>query len=265
MVNFVDLPIKCPVAPIEFTFLADWFLHKRGIRDRVELTLVTPLDGAFTKPVCSQQLGYLLERKNIHLETEFAVGEVDGAAGMLRSYDGRELPFDLLATVPLHGGAPYVGRSPGLGDALGFVPTDPGSLQSKARPNVFVLGDATDLPASKAGSVTHFEGEVLAENIERFLAGEEPLGAVFDGHANCFIETGFKKALLIDFNYETEPLTGRFPTRFGPLPLMRESRANHLGKLAFQWLYWHMLLPGRPLPGIGPTMPTAGKQLSAAS
>jgi sulfide:quinone oxidoreductase len=262
VVNLVDMPIKCPVAPLEFAFLADWHLRRRGIRDRVELTLATPLDGAFTKPIASEQLGGLLEAKGIRLETEFAAGDVDGQAGILRSYDGRELPFDLLATVPLHGGAPFVERSPGLGDALGFVPTDPATLQARAAPNVFVLGDATDVPTSKAGSVTHFEGEVLTENVERFLAGRELL-STFDGHANCFVETGFHKALLIDFNYETEPVPGHFPGPIG-LPLLRESRVNHLGKLGFQWLYWHALLPGRPLPGIGPTMPTAGKRLAAA-
>jgi sulfide:quinone oxidoreductase len=264
LVNFVDLPIKCPVAPLEFCFLADWHLRHRGIRARAELTLATPLDGAFTKPAASELLGGLLDRKGIRLETEFATGEVDGAEGVLRSYDGRELPFDLLVTIPLHGGAPYVERSSGLGDALGFVPTNPATLQARVKPNVFVLGDATDLPASKAGSVTHFEGEVLTENVERFLAGRE-LRSTFDGHANCFVETGDHKAVLIDFNYETEPLPGRFPTHLGPLPLMHESRINHLGKLAFQWLYWHALLPGHDIPGIGPTMPTAGKRIPATT
>ena len=258
------MPIKCPIAPLEFSFLADWYLRKRGIRKASEITFVTPLDGAFTKPTASAHLGGLLEKKGIRIETEFAAGEVDGEAGILRSYDGREVPFDLLATVPLHGGAPFVEHSPGLGDALGWVRTDPATLQAKARPNVFVLGDATDLPTSKAGSVAHFEGEVLAENIERFLAGRE-LAPAFDGHANCFIETGFHKALLIDFNFETEPVPGRFPTRVGPLPLLKESRVNHLGKLAFEWVYWHALLPGRDLPGIGATMPTAGKRLPAAA
>jgi sulfide:quinone oxidoreductase len=264
VVNLVDMPIKCPIAPLEFSFLTDWYLRKRGIRKKTEITFATPLDGAFTKPVASAHLGDLLERKGIKLETEFAAGEVDGGAGVLRSYDGRELPFDLLATVPLHGGAAYVERSPGLGDALGFVPTDPATLQAKAKENVFVLGDATALPTSKAGSVAHFEGEVLVENVARYLAGREPLPE-FDGHANCFIETGFHRALLIDFNYETEPLPGRFPTRFGPLPLLKESHVNHLGKLAFEWMYWHALLPGRGIPGVGTHMPTAGKRLSAAA
>jgi sulfide:quinone oxidoreductase len=190
--------------------------------------------------------------------TEFNAGEVDAVGGKLVSYDERDLDFDLLVTVPLHGGAAFVERSPGLGDALGFVPTDRRTLQATAKPNVFALGDATDLPTSKAGSVTHFEGEVMTENIARFLAGEE-LDAGYDGHANCFIETGFHKALLIDFNYETEPLPGHFPTALG-LPLLRESRLNHLGKLMFQWVYWHALLPGREIPGIGPTMPATGKK-----
>jgi sulfide:quinone oxidoreductase len=259
VVNLVDMPIKCPVAPLEFAFLADWYLRECGVRDRVELVYSTPLDAAFTKPVASAHLAGLLEEKEIELVTEFNAGEVDSVGGKLVSYDGRELDFDLLVTVPVHGGAAYVERSPGLGDALGFVPTDRRTLQTPAAPNVFALGDATDLPTSKAGSVTHFEGEVLTENVARVLAGKE-LDAGYDGHANCFIETGFSKALLIDFNYETEPLPGRFPTPAGPLPLLRESRLNHLGKLMFQWVYWHVLLQGREIPGLGPAMPTAGKQ-----
>jgi sulfide:quinone oxidoreductase len=262
VVNIADMPIKCPVAPIEFAFLADWYLRERGIRDRSEIVLATPLDACFTKPIASKHLTYLLEQKGIEVVTEFSAGEVDGAGGTLTSYDGRIVPFDLLVSVPLHGGAAYVGCSPGLGDALDFVLTDPGTLQARAKPNVFALGDATDLPASKAGSVTHFEGEILERNIVSFLAGE-PLEAGFDGHANCFVETGFHKALLIDFNYETEPLPGRFPTALGPLPLLQESRLNHGGKLLFQWIYWHVLLPGHPLPGVGPSMPSAGKKRPA--
>ena len=215
VVNIVDMPIKCPVAPIEFAFLADWYLHERGVRDRTEIVLATPLDGCFTKPIASKHLTYLLEEKEIGLEVEFSTGEVDGAGGRLVSYDGREIPFDLLVTVPVHSGAAYVGRSPGLGDELDFVPTNPRTLQSLARENVFALGDATNVPTSKAGSVTHFEGELLAGNIERYLAGK-PLEESYDGHANCFIETGFGKALLIDFNYETEPLPGRFPSARRP-------------------------------------------------
>ncbi len=260
VVNVVDMPIKCPVAPLEFAFLADWYFGERGIRDQVDITYVTPLDGAFTKPVASATLGGLLAEKHIELVTEFNTGEVDGTGGRLVSYDGRVVPFDLLVSVPLHGGADFVARSPGLGDELNFIPTDPHTLQSEAAPNVFVIGDAANVPISKAGSVTHFEGEVLEDNITRFLAGES-LDASFDGHTNCFIETGFHKALLIDFNYDTEPLPGHFPGRAGPMPLLKESRVNHLGKLMFQPLYWHMLLPGRDLPGVTGEMSMAGKRV----
>ncbi len=257
VINIVDMPIKCPIAPLEFAFLADWYFTERKMRDRVEISYVTPLSGAFTKPVAAEQLAGLLAEKGVELITDFNTGEVDGVEGKLISFDGREVPFDLAAMIPVHGGAAYVGRSEGLGDELDFVPTDKKTLQSKAAPNVFVIGDAADVPTSKAGSVTHFEGDILVENIVHFLAGEE-LEAVFDGHANCFIETGFHKALLIDFNYDTEPLTGHFPAKVG-LPLLKESRLNHLGKLMFQWFYWHSLLPGRDIPGIGATMPKSGK------
>ena len=255
--NVVDLPIKCPVAPLEFAFLADWYFQERGIRDAVELTYVTPLDGAFTKPTASATLGGMLEEKGVSLVTEFNTGEVDGAGGRLVSYDEREVPFDLAVVVPLHGGAEYVERSPGLGDELGFVPTDKHSLLAKGFANIFVIGDATNLPSSKAGSVAHFQGDILFENFLATVDGRQ-LRASFDGHANCFIETGFHKAMLIDFNYETEPLTGHFPSSVG-VPLLKDSRLNHLGKLMFQWFYWHALLPGRDIPGIGPDMPSAGK------
>jgi len=259
VVNLVDMPIKCPVAPLEFAFLADWYLRRRGVRRDVEIAYVTPLDGAFTQPVASAALASLLTAKEIELVTEFNAGEVDGAGGVLTSFDGRTVDFDLLVTVPLHGGAAYVARSPRLGDALGFVPTKRDTLQTLADPSVFALGDAADVPTSKAGSVTHFEAEVLADNVVRHLAGAT-LDPAYDGHANCFVETGFRKALLIDFNYATEPLPGRFPTAVGPLSLLHESYLNHLGKLALQWAYWHVLLPGHDLPLVGARMPTAGKK-----
>src|SRR5215472_4354741 len=175
-VAVMDMPVKCPVAPLEFCFLADSYFRERGIRDKVELTYITPLDGAFTKPVASRELTGLLKNKGVSLVTEFNTGEVDGAGGRLVSFDGREAGFDLAVVVPAHGGQAYIGRSPGLGDALGFVPCDERTLQAKASPDIFVIGDAADIRASKAGSVAHFEGEVLVRNIRSFLDGR-PLSA----------------------------------------------------------------------------------------
>ncbi|MEZ5230443.1 MAG: FAD/NAD(P)-binding oxidoreductase [Acidimicrobiales bacterium] len=261
VINVFDMPIKCPVAPLEFAFLADWYFTERGVRDDITITYVTPLDGAFTKPVAASALGNLLADKGIEVVTEFNTGEVDEDRKVIIGYDGREVPYDLAVVIPLHGGAPYVEESEGLGDELGFIPTDNATLQSLVKPNIFVIGDAADVPTSKAGSVTHFEGDVLLENMEAFIDGEE-LPARFDGHANCFIETGFSKALLIDFNYETEPLPGHYPGPLG-LPLLKESRLNHMGKLMFQSFYWHSLLPGRDMPGIGSDMPTIGKHAVA--
>ena len=260
VINPIDMPIKCPVAPLEFAFLADWFLRERGLRHRVEIVYATPLDAAFTKPVAAARLAGMLAAKEIRIEPEFATGQVDAAAGRVVSWDERAIEFDLLVTVPLHGGAPFVSRSPGLGDDLGFVAVDVHTLQSRVAPNVFAIGDAASLPTSKAGSATHFEAETLCANVERVLAGEEPEGS-YDGHVNCFIESGFQKALMIDFNYEVEPLPGRYPEpHLGPLSLLRESRLNHLGKLAFEPLYWHVLLPGRGIPGVGAELSMAGRQ-----
>lgn len=257
VVNIAEMPIKCPVAPIEFLFLADWWFTQRGIRDKVELTLATPLSGAFTRPMCSTVLGHLFREKRIELATDFALAAVDGERRVISDWGGRELNYDLLVSVPTNMGDPLLKRS-GLGDELNFVPTDPQTLQAKGQANIFVLGDATDLPSSKAGSVAHFQAELLTENILRCIGGE-PLEPSYDGHTNCFIETGYGKAVLVDFNYDTEPLPGRFPLpHLGPFTLLGESRINHLGKLAFRWIYWNLLLRGRSLL-IPPRMSMAGK------
>lgn len=258
VLNVAEMPIKCPVAPLEFLFLADWFFHQKGIRDKVEIVYATPLDGAFTKPRASALLGGLLEEKGVKVEPLFNASEVDGDGRILKSWDGRELRYDLLVSIPTHMGSEAIERS-GLGDDLGFVPTEKHSLRSKEFKNVFVLGDATDLPTSKAGSVAHFQGETLEKNILRAMDGRK-LCEDFDGHANCFIETGFGKAVLIDFNYDTEPLPGRFPLPgVGPLALLGESEANHWGKMAFRWVYWNQLLAGRELPFVDSQMTLLGK------
>ena len=263
VLNVVEMPIKCPVAPLEFLFLADAFFKRQGVREAVEIIYATPLDAAFTKPIAAQRLGYLLEEKGIEVVTEFSTGEVDVGARQLVSWDERRLDYDVLVTIPTHTGAPFVEQS-GIGDELGFIPTDPHTLQAKEMPNVFVIGDATDLPSSKAGSVAHFQAEGLIDNILRMVAGE-PAEPEFDGHANCFVETGNGKAMLIDFNYEVEPLPGRYPLAgLGPFKLLGESRTNHWGKLSFRWMYWNALLPARPLP-VSARMSMAGKQTNATA
>jgi sulfide:quinone oxidoreductase len=259
VIHVNETPIKCPVAPLEFAFFCDWCLRRHHRRDKIELVFVTPLDGAFTKPVASKALGTLLEEKRVQLVTDFNAERIDAAARKIVSYDGREIPYDLLVTVPTNMGSEMIERS-GLGNEFRYLPTDPGTLRSKKHANIFGIGDATDLPSSKAGSVAHFQSEVLAENVVRTIEGR-PLEPAFDGHSNCFIESGRGKAILIDFNYEVEPLPGLFPfARLGPMPLLKPSRINHWGKLAFRWMYWHMLLPGRPIPFVASRMKMAGKR-----
>jgi sulfide:quinone oxidoreductase len=257
VVHITEMPIKCPVAPLEFALLADAWLRRQGLRDRVEIVFVTPLDGVFTRPVASQRLGALLEQRKIRVEPDFMVERIDDERRVLVSYDDREIPFDLLVTVPLNMGADFVARS-GLGDELNYVPVDQHTLLSTAYDNVFAVGDASDIPASKAGSVAHFAVEIFVENFQQHVLGL-PMTHSFDGHANCFVESGDDKALLIDFNYDTEPLPGKYPLPYvGPMSLLKETRANHLGKLAFRHIYWNVLLPGRPVP-LPSRMSMAGK------
>jgi len=261
VIHITEMPIKCPVAPLEFAFLADAYFKNRKRRDKVNITYVTPLSGAFTKPKSTKALDYLLKEKNIALVTDFAIAEINNDNKTIIDYSGKEIAFDLLVTIPTNKGDDLMERS-GLGDELNYVPTHKETLQSKDFANVFVIGDATNIPASKAGSVAHFEAEILTENIMHFI-NKEALSASFDGHANCFIETGNGKALLIDFNYTHEPVDGLFPfPGIGPLPLLKESKMNHWGKLAFRWIYWNVLLKGIAIPFVGTKMKTAGKNFN---
>ena len=263
VVHIADMPIKCPVAPLEFTFLADAWLRKHALRDRVELVFVTPLPGAFTKPIASERLGSMLDDRRIIVEPDFLVERIDLETKTLVSYDEREIPFDLLVTVPINMGADFVARS-GLGDELNYVAVDKHTLLSKVWPNIFAVGDASDIPTSKAGSVAHFAVDIFVDNFLEHIVGK-PMTGSFDGHANCFIESGDGKGLLIDFNYDTEPLPGVYPVPYvGPMRLLKETRGNHLGKLAFRWIYWNVLLPGRRMP-VPTLMSMAGKTVPTTS
>lgn len=261
VIHITEMPIKCPVAPLEFAFLADTYFRKKGMRDKVEITYVTPLSGAFTKPKATETLHYLLEEKGIKEVIDFNIDRVDYKNNRIIDYGDTAVDYDLLVTTPTNMGDDLIKRSE-MGDALNFIPTNKSTLQSLANENIFVIGDASNIPASKAGSVAHFEAEVLTENIQNYIKGKE-LKEEFDGHANCFIETGNGKALLIDFNYLQEPVRGNFPFPVvGPLSLLKESKLNHMGKLAFRWIYWNMLIKGISIPFVTAKMTKKGKYIT---
>ena len=258
VVSVTEMPIKCPVAPLEFLFLADAYFTEQGMRDKVDLHLVTPLSGAFTKPKASEILGGFLDRKKITVTPDFGLGRVDSKGKKLISWDDSEVNYDLLVSIPTNMGDPCIERSR-LGNDLNYVPTDKETLLADGLGNVFVLGDATNLPSSKAGSVVHFQSDVLFQNFLEHAEGRE-MPSRYNGHTNCFIESGFGKGLLIDFNYQTEPLPGEYPLPgVGPFTLLGESSVNHYGKLMFRWAYWNLLLRGVQMP-IGSAMSMAGKR-----
>ncbi len=257
VINVVENPIKCPVAPMEFLMLADAFFTKKGMRDRVELIYATPNSGAFTKPVASKLIGDMLDRKNVKVEADFYIERADPDAKKIISYDEREIEYDLLVSIPLNKGADVIGKS-GLGDDLNFSPVNKHTFLSDKFENIFVLGDASNAPTSKAGSVAHYAVDLFGENFKRYTEGKA-LEEKFDGHTNCFIESGYGKGVLLDFNYDQEPLPGLFPIPgIGPFALLQETRLNHLGKLSFEWMYWNILMRGLKVP-LAPTMTMAGK------
>jgi len=248
VLNICEFPYKCPVAPLEFIFLADYYFTRRGIRDKVQLTFVTPSSGPFTKPVANAKLSGMFAQKNIEVIPYFDTHEVDAENNKLICYGekNREVPYDLLVTIPVNKGSEVVARS-GMGDLSNFVLVNE-ATQAKDFPDVWAIGDAANSHATKAGSTAHFMADIMTENLECFIHGK-PMPKTFDGHTNCFIESGFGKALLIDYSIEQEPLPGKYPYHIvGPCTLLGDTRINHWGKLGFRWIYWNFLLPGRWLP-----------------
>ena len=247
VVNIAELPYKCPVAPLEFIFMADWFFDVKGARKDVEIELVTPMAGAFSKPIASSILGEIAMRKNIKVSPNFDIAKVNPEEKTIESHKGEKVDYDLLVAIPPNFGANFLEGS-GLEDPLRFVETDNFTLKAKNADNIYVIGDATNVPASKAGAVAHYESETVVDNIIFEIDGQ-PAKGTFDGHATCFICSGYEKAFLIDFNYEYEPLPGKFPfPGIGPFSLLGDSYLNYWGKMMFKWVYWNMMLKGVELP-----------------
>ena len=247
VLNMAEFPYKCPVAPIEFVFMADWFFHENGVRNNIEIEMVTPMADIFTKPMATKTLRAIANQKNIKVTPNFDIGQVNAKEKTIESHKGEKVPYDLLVTVPPNFGAQYIENSK-MGDPMNYVDTDHFTLKAKGYDNIYVVGDATNVPASKAGATAHYESETVTENLIREIEGQEPK-PTYDGHTTCFICSGYEKAVLIDFNYKVEPLGGKFPfPGLGPFSLLGDSNVNYWGKMMFKWVYWNMMLKGLDLP-----------------
>ena len=257
VLNIAEIPYKCPIAPLEFVFMADWFFTANGVRDKVDIEFVTPLDNVFTKPVAAEVLSQFAGKKNINVIPHFDLAQVNNKEKTIESHKGDKVGYDLLVSIPPNMGDQVLIDSE-IGDPVGYVPTDNYSLKAENTDRIFVIGDTTNVPTSKAGSVAHFMSYTVVENLLREIDGQKVLPS-FDGHALCFLASGFEKAILLDFNYKVEPLPGKFPfPGFGPFSLLQETLSNHWGKMMFQWVYWNLLMKGLDLP-LEPQMNIAGK------
>ena len=257
VLNIAEFPYKCPIAPLEFVFMADWFFTVNGVRDKVEIEFVTPLDNVFTKPVAARILSEFAVKKNIKITPYFDLVQVNAHEKTIESGKGQKLGYDILVAIPPNVGDKALIDS-GISDQVGFVPTDNHTLKAENLDRVYVVGDTTNVPTSKAGSVAHYQSYTLVENLIREIDGYNPK-PTFDGHATCFLASGFEKAILLDFNYNVEPLPGKFPfPGMGPFSLLEESLSNHWGKMMFRWVYWNLMMKGLDFP-LEPQMNIAGK------
>jgi len=255
-----ELPIKCPVAPVEFVFLADWYFRNKGMRNKVEIHLSTPFPRCMPNwPKAGAVLTEAAKNKGITLTTDFVLKQVSRQGRYIEAHNGQKIDYDLLVIVPANQGDNVVVES-GLDDGSTFIPTNKHTLKALNHKNIYVIGDATNLPTSKAGSVAHYESDVAVHNILSEIKGKEP-EPVYDGHSTCFIVSEKGKSYLVDFNYNVEPLSGKYPVPvIGPFSLVKETRMNWKGKLWFEWYYWNVMLKGKDT-GLPPTLVMAGKKV----
>jgi sulfide:quinone oxidoreductase len=235
VIAIAGMPYKCPPAPLEVAFLVESELRERGLREKSELHFCSPIGRAFTIESVSEMATPILEAKGIELHTFFNVETIDPERKVVGSLEGEELPYDLLILVPPHKGAQVVmdaGLAPSPG---GWLPTDRHTLEVAGQRDVYAIGDATDLPLSKAGSTAHFEAPVVAERIAARVAGREPdaRAGSYEGKVMCFFEIGDGKGTLLQFDYNHPPRP--------PKP----NRLWHLGKIVFNKTYWHTVPKGR--------------------
>ncbi len=257
VLNIAEFPYKCPIAPIEFVFMADWFFQVNGVRDKVEIEFVTPIDNIFTKPVAAKALRAFADKKNIKVTPYFDLAKVNANEKTIESHKGEKVGYDLLVSIPPNFGAQAITDS-GMGDPMGYMQVDQYTLKAQNVDRVYVLGDATNVPTSKAGSVAHYMSYTVVENLVREIDGHDALPS-FDGHATCFLASGFEKAILLDFNYVVEPLPGKFPfPGMGPFSLLQDTFGNYWGKMMFKWVYWNLMMKGLDLP-LEAQMNLAGK------
>jgi sulfide:quinone oxidoreductase len=235
VIGIAGMPYKCPPAPLEVAFLIEAELRERGLRDASQLHFCSPIGRAFTIQSVSDMATPILAEKGIELHTFFNVESIDPARKVIASLEGEELAYDLLILVPPHKGQQFLidsGLAPAPG---GWLPTDRATLQVGGRPDVFALGDATDLPLSKAGSTAHFEAPVVTERIVAAIedrAVDHSRGDYL-GRVMCFFEIGDGKGTLLRFDYDHPPRP--------PKP----NQLWHLGKIVFNKTYWHTVQKGR--------------------
>ncbi len=249
VIGIAGIPYKCPPAPLEVAFLVESELRERGIRDRTEMVFLSPINRAFTIESVSEMATPIFEEKGIRLELLAGVSEIDAERKVVITDAFEEHAYDLLICVPPHKGAQVV-IDAGIAPKSGWIPTDRHTLQVKTvakpapgtpdeaiprHPNVYALGDATDLPLSKAGSTAHFEAPIVAERVAAAVQGREPEGkeASYTGKVMCFFEVGDGKGTLLQFDYDHPPKP--------PKP----NQLWHLGKIIFNKTYWQTVPKGR--------------------
>ena len=223
VLSVVGTPHMCPAAPLEFVFMADDWFRQRGVREQVDITYTYPIQRVHGKPTIAEWAAPRMDERDIGVETFFNVESVDADSQVLQSMEGDELHYDLLVTIPPHDGVPMI-REAGLGDD-GWVAVDRNTLEAKGADDVFALGDATDVPAPKAGSAAHYQAGVVADRLTALVHGGVPT-ATYDGKVVCFLEAGMDEATFVSFDYANEPY------------MRPESRPVHWAKLAYNESYW---------------------------
>ncbi len=229
-------PFKCPAAPYETALLLDHYFKKRGLADKVRITFFTP--EGLPLPSAGPDIGngtvQLMKSRGI--DSKFKVKLTAVKSGEATFEDGSIIPFDLLCAVPPHR-CPQPVVDAGLTDQTGWIPVDPGTLQTKLE-NVYAIGDVASVPTPsgfvpylpKAGVFAHGQAEVVAHNIATGIRGRGKRKA-YDGGGSCWLMTGGAQAAFVKGTWYTEPHPD---IRFHP-----PSRVLYMQRVLFEKYWMH--------------------------
>jgi sulfide:quinone oxidoreductase len=236
-------PIKCGGAPMKICYLAEDYFRRNGIRDKCEVVFAKAGGGIFAVPKFAKSLNKVIARKGVdaryhHDLVELRPDKREAVFKLLNTGERVTYNYDMIHVTPPMSAPDFIKRSP-LAAETGWVEVDKFTLQHTRYPNVFSLGDSSNLPTSKTGAAIRKQAPTVVANLISYMNGQR-LTATYDGYTSCPVVTGYGSLIMAEFDYNKKPKESF------PFDQAEERYSMYaLKAYALPRMYWHGMLRGR--------------------